>query len=385
MSALTSGAYNGVRTDPAIDIIHGRRPAVPVAAVSVPAAPAPVVAAPAEAVPVVPAPAVTHAEPGAPPSATPQGPPRHWTMPTTVRPPVPAGAVTRAGSPPVARRTDRGSPRMSLAWPALLSWLGGVTLVILAVVVGFALWMSGGRNESLQRQGFPKFNAAALLMETDEYPEKVWPKNVPVALVRFQRFGRSVAVFGGIGKSELRRGPGYDPTTPMIGELGNTVFIGKSSTYGSPFAGLDRMLVGDQLVVKSGYGSLAYRVTEVLTVDRNAPEIYQPVTDDSRLSLVGHNGHPFSSERVLVRASLDATGALHDVTLPVVPPSSSTGFAPLLIAGLACCVAVMVMLGEQVLPQFTTQRAARWIMAPLVLALTIPLAEQLLLALPRTW
>ena len=61
------------------------------------------------------------------------------------------------------------------------------------------------------------------------------------------------------------------------------------------------------------------------------------------------------------------------------------GFAPLLIAGLVGAVAIMVMVGEKVLPQFTTRRAARWIIAPLTVALAVPLAEQLLLALPRTW
>ncbi|MFN0025674.1 MAG: sortase [Acidimicrobiales bacterium] len=272
-----------------------------------------------------------------------------------------------------------------MEWPALLSWVGGVTLIVLAVVVGFALWMSGGRNESVQQQGFTEFNGASLLISEGVYPQKVWPKDLPVALVRFQRFGRSVAIFGGIGKSELRRGPGYDPTTPMVGELGNAVFIGKSSTYGSPFADLDQLLVGDQLIVESGYGALAYRVTEVLQVDRNDPAIYEPVTDDSRLSLVGHSGHPLSSERVLVRTSLDATGVLGQAALPTVPPSSSTGFAPLLVVGLLCCVAVMVALGEQVLPQYTTARAARWIVAPLLLAIAVPLAEQILLFLPRTW
>ena len=280
---------------------------------------------------------------------------------------------------------SRRSHRATVTWPVLLGWVLGVTGVSVAVVAGFALWLSGGRNEAIQQRGFADFRKAALLMSDGSYPDKVWSKDLPVALVRFQRFGRSVAVFGGVGKAELRRGPGYDPTTAMIGEVGNTVFIGKSSTYGSAFADLGTLAAGDQLVVRSGYGTLAYQVTEVLSVDRGDPAIYEPYVDGNRLSLVAHRGHALSSNRVLVRAELTATGEISDATLPVVPPSSSTGFAPLLVLGLMCSLGLTVVWSHQIVAQFTTQRAASWIAAPFVFAIAVPLAEQLLLALPRTW
>ena len=52
-------------------------------------------------------------------------------------------------------------------------------------------------------------------------------------------------VVEGTGSSALRAGAGHYPNTPLPGEEGNVAIAGHRTTYGKPFANLDRLAVGD--------------------------------------------------------------------------------------------------------------------------------------------
>ena len=67
-------------------------------------------------------------------------------------------------------------------------------------------------------------------------------------------------VVEGTGTSALRAGAGHYPNTPLPGEAGNVAIAGHRTTYGKPFADLDRMKVGDEIVLETPIGKHVYKV-----------------------------------------------------------------------------------------------------------------------------
>ena len=68
-------------------------------------------------------------------------------------------------------------------------------------------------------------------------------------------------VVEGTGSSALRAGAGHYPNTPLPGEEGNVAIAGHRTTYGKPFANLDRLAVGDAIVLETPIGRHQYRIT----------------------------------------------------------------------------------------------------------------------------
>lgn len=69
-------------------------------------------------------------------------------------------------------------------------------------------------------------------------------------------------VVEGTGASALRAGAGHYPNTPLPGEEGNVAIAGHRTTYGKPFANLDRLKVGDEIFLETPVGKYTYKVTK---------------------------------------------------------------------------------------------------------------------------
>jgi sortase A len=257
----------------------------------------------------------------------------------------------------------------------------GVLVIVAAATVGFSKWMSGGYSEPRQQKAFAKYRSTAPLL-ADGTIKDAWPRGVPVALLRIPRYDRSIAVGAGVSKTDLRNGPGFAPETTFPGKDGNTVIVGKSSTYGSPFDGISSLVEGDQLILTSPVGTFAYQVTGVTKVKDKDKTIAEETTT-SRLSLVSHSGGFFSHKATLVRAdrvigTVEATGEQ-----PAVPPTKENGFAPILALAIVGIMAALIWGLKQSLGDVISKKAALWLVCPILLALTVPLMMQLLLILPR--
>ena len=61
--------------------------------------------------------------------------------------------------------------------------------------------------------------------------------------------GRDDFVVAGVGREELKKGPGHYPQTPMPGQLGNSAIAGHRTTYGGPFLEIDELEPGDEIIV----------------------------------------------------------------------------------------------------------------------------------------
>jgi sortase A len=254
-------------------------------------------------------------------------------------------------------------------------------VVFVAIVTAFAAWFSGGYSEPRQQAQFSKYSSTAILI-SDGTIRDAWPKGMPVALLRIPRFDRSLAVGAGVSKTDLRNGPGFAPETTFPGKDGNTVIVGKSSTYGSPFNEISTLKPGDQLILTSTVGTFAYQVSGVTKVKDNDKTIAEESTT-SRLSLVTHSGGMFSHKATLVRADLVVGTPEPVVEVPRVPLTQEDGFAPIVALAIIALMAALVWGLRQGLGNIVSRKTALWLVCPVLLALCVPLMMQILLLLPR--
>jgi sortase A len=121
----------------------------------------------------------------------------------------------------------------------------------------------------------------------------------------------SWVIVEGVGDDDLARGPGHFPGTAMPGDVGNFAVAGHRATHGEPFAYLDQLDVGDDVVVETMNGWLTYEVTWVRILSPGATDVLDPVAGhpgekatQRTLTLVTCNPRWGSTERLVVGASL---------------------------------------------------------------------------------
>jgi sortase A len=101
----------------------------------------------------------------------------------------------------------------------------------------------------------------------------------PIGRIKVPRLGLNMLVVAGTDHDSLKKGPGWDERTFMPGEGELTYIAGHRTTYGAPFAHIDRLDEGDVVELDLPYGSFRYRVTRSVIV---------PANDLARLHSSGH-------------------------------------------------------------------------------------------------
>jgi sortase A len=109
-------------------------------------------------------------------------------------------------------------------------------------------------------------------------------------------------VVEGTGASALRAGAGHYPNTPLPGEDGNVAIAGHRTTYGKPFANVDRMKVGDEILLETPLGQHVYRVTRPPFVVANNDFTVISQTPGRSLTLTTCHPRGSARQRLIVRA-----------------------------------------------------------------------------------
>jgi sortase A len=112
-----------------------------------------------------------------------------------------------------------------------------------------------------------------------------------------------VVAIEGVGKSDLREGPGHWPETPLPGQGGNFVVSGHRTTYGAPFFKLDRLKAGDEIDLLLPYVSARYAVTQVVIVAPSQTDVVAQ-RGVEELSLATCNPIYSASQRLVVKAKM---------------------------------------------------------------------------------
>ncbi|HSP29355.1 MAG TPA: class E sortase, partial [Ilumatobacteraceae bacterium] len=125
----------------------------------------------------------------------------------------------------------------------------------------------------------------------------------PIARLEMPSIGVDKIVVAGVATSDLKKGPGHYPETPLPGQLGNSAIAGHRTTFGQPFFDVDKLANGDEIVVTTLAGRFVYRVTGQQIV---SPSDYQVIatTDPTRATLTLTSCHPkyTTNERIIVSA-----------------------------------------------------------------------------------
>ncbi|MGX9888812.1 sortase [Streptomyces sp. NPDC002276] len=223
------------------------------------------------------------------------------TVATPVRP---APAVPHA-----LVRSVRGARSVTavrhLARGGLLS-LAALLLGITAQLLVF----SGAQEHSAQHASFDELRGqlalgTAPVSQTDQQGKLLAP-GTPVALIRVPSLGLSQVVLEGTDSTVLTDGPGHRRDTPLPGQSGTSVLMGRAAAYGGPFGRLAELREGVTFTVTTGQGTARYQVTDVRRAGDPSPVAL--AAGKGRLVLVTATGPHFMPSGVLrVDADLVST------------------------------------------------------------------------------
>lgn len=114
-----------------------------------------------------------------------------------------------------------------------------------------------------------------------------------------------VVVVQGTSASALRAGAGHYPASPLPCDPGNVAIAGHRTTYGKPFANIDRLKPGDAIILETPIGACTYEVSRAPFV--TAPTDFSVVANDlpgSALTLTTCHPKGSAKQRLIVRADL---------------------------------------------------------------------------------
>ncbi|MFC6152377.1 class E sortase [Nocardioides yefusunii] len=155
----------------------------------------------------------------------------------------------------------------------------------LALTAGFVLLLfafyllvwTGHRNAAVQA------DLLAEIRTTDsngkiQLPAK--PSNGDgVAIMHIPRFGDDweQVIVEGTENEDLMKGPGHFKGTAMPGKKGNFAIAGHRATHGEPFAKVEEIEVGDEILVETNDEWLVYTVAWTQIVPPTAMSLLEPV------------------------------------------------------------------------------------------------------------
>jgi sortase A len=216
--------------------------------------------------------------------------------------------------------------------------------VLILLFVVYQLWGTGIREAQAQNSLEEEFDerltelgldgdtdggtgdGATATTTPDAPPSTVGPPPPPptegdaMARIRIPAIGVDKIVVEGVDVSDLKRGPGHYPDSPLPGQPGNAAIAGHRTTYGAPFNRLDELAPGDEILVSTVQGAFRYEVREQLIVSPDQVEVLDEFGDD-RLTLTACHPKYSARQRIVIVAALQGDAAPAPVTPP---PASST-------------------------------------------------------------
>ena len=145
-----------------------------------------------------------------------------------------------------------------------------------------------------------------------------------MAQIRIPAIDVDKIVVEGVQVSDLKRGPGHYPDSPLPGQPGNAAIAGHRTTYGAPFNRVDELEQGDEILVTTVQGSFRYEVREQLIVSPDQVEVLDDFGDD-RLTLTACHPKYSARQRIVIVAALTGEAAPTTTPAPSVPDVADGG------------------------------------------------------------
>lgn len=120
--------------------------------------------------------------------------------------------------------------------------------------------------------------------------------------IKIPKIGLDTVVVEGATTSALKAGAGHFPETPLPCEDGNVAIAGHRTTFGKPFADLEKLAVGDEITLETPVGTCTYEVAVApFQVDPSDVWVASP-TADPRLTLTTCHPEGSAKHRLVLQA-----------------------------------------------------------------------------------
>lgn len=187
------------------------------------------------------------------------------------------------------------------------------TGVLILLFVAYELWGTGlfehRTQQHLRRAAPPPPQCGNPETKITDPSPPPTPEGDAVATIKICRIGVEKAVVNGVGDEDLKKGPGHYPQTPLPGTPGNAAIAGHRTTYGAPFFNLDKLDVGDPIMVSTAQGQFRYDVESKTVVTPNHVEVLNNTPDKNELTLTTCEPRFSAAKRLIVVAKLIGTAA----------------------------------------------------------------------------
>lgn len=141
-----------------------------------------------------------------------------------------------------------GPARIDGARPAILRAAALALGLLSAWFLLYAAFLSSLQAHGTQGRLYAMYRSE-LANETAPYEAPI-PAGDPVALMSVARLGIDhMVIVEGTTSRQLRSGPGHEVDTPLPGQVGTSVLMGRSFSYGGPFSGISSLGKGDEIVL----------------------------------------------------------------------------------------------------------------------------------------
>ena len=203
--------------------------------------------------------------------------------------------------------------------------------VIVLLFVGYQLWGTGLAEAKSQRALKRVFERPPTATTVPGQPAPATsavgtpppPTGEAVAIMRIPKIGVEKAIVEGVGLTDLRKGPGHYPTTPLPGQAGNAAIAGHRTTYGAPFFNIDQLAKGDPILFTTREGHhFEYDVLETKVVKPTDVSVVD-ATQDNRLTLTTCNPRYSAAQRLVVVAALKGE-VVDPPSAPAATPATPT-------------------------------------------------------------
>lgn len=197
------------------------------------------------------------------------------------------GENTPAPSRPSTRTRRRGTSFLGVVGELLMT-AGVIALLFVAWQLWIGDWIIGSEKQAQAAELSQEW--AALPPPSTSEPDPAEPE-IPVltqpghgdvfGVMYVPRFGSDwkFKIAGGVTRPDiLDQGEiGHYPDTAMPGEVGNTVYAAHRWTSGAPFDPIDKLVVGDAIVIETKAGWYTYRFRTLEYVQDTQVEVLLPV------------------------------------------------------------------------------------------------------------
>jgi sortase A len=129
----------------------------------------------------------------------------------------------------------------------------------------------------------------------------------------------------GTSRDDLKKGPGHYPLTPLPGTLGNAGIAGHRTTYLHPFGDLDKLHVGDDIIITTLKGTVFDYKVSTPPFDVYPTDVWVVAnTPDPELTLTACTPKGSAAQRIVVKAKLATKQSAPPTQSPKLPITRST-------------------------------------------------------------